>query len=132
MEIIRGYENCFRKDFPLKANVQFELGEWGVLNASGEIEKATATPSFMSYLLLTGTDRFDVKASGKVTVVQNSDLVVRTTLFDNTTPLAVGDALTVKLVAGKSVLTKQAGAEPIFARVVKVSSNSLEYEVVRP
>lgn len=131
LEVIRGLENAIRRDFPLKAGEVFELGEWAVLNASGELENATATPVPNSYLVFSDGGRFDVHATGKLTVFQNSALVVKTTNYDLAPTYVVGSPLTVKLVAGKSVLTLGNGTtDPVLARVVSEDGQTLEFSTV--
>lgn len=128
LEITRGLESMIRADKPLKAGVTFELGEWGVLNASGEMEKATATPVPQTYLIWSSTNRLDVKATGNVTIIQNSGVVAETRLFKTDDSYPVGAPLTVKLVLGKSILCVAGVGEPILARVVSKVGDVLEFE----
>lgn len=132
LEVLRGLENANRVDYPLADGAAFELGEWAVLNADGKLERASATAVANTLLLFTGTDRFDVKATGGCTTLQNSGLVVRTTKYNPAESYAPGDALTVKdWGTGESSLTKQAGAEPVMGRVVSEGNGSLTFETVR-
>ena len=133
LSILRGYETMKRVDKKIKEGDTFALGEWCVLNADDEAEKATATPAVASYLVLAGTDRFDAAATGQVTLAMNSNIIAKTQQFDPGPTYTVGMALTVKLVSGVGVLTERSGSEPIFARVhsiLQVGDGVLVYETV--
>lgn len=129
LEILRGLESMHRVDKKLADGAEFALGEWAVLNSSGEAERAGATPVPETFLVFAGTDRFDVAATGQVTLIMSTDVIARTTVYDTGETYAVGDALTVKdLGSGESKLTKQSGAEPVLARVLEAGDGFLVFQ----
>jgi len=130
-EILRGLEQMYRRDYEIDSGVELLDGEYAVLNASLKLVKCTGTPVANSYLVFLGTDRFDVAATGKATVIQNSALLVKTTIYKTTDTYTVGAALTVKLDGGVGKVALAAGVEPIFGRVTEVGTNYLVYESVR-
>jgi hypothetical protein len=130
LEIIRGWENMFRVDKPLDTGAQFVAGEWGVLTAGG-LARPTTTPSPSTYLVIAGTDRFDAAGNEAVTIVQNSKIIVRSSLFDAAGTYAIGTPLTVKdLGAGQAFVTPAVDPEPVLARVVEAGTGYLVYEVL--
>ena len=133
LEILRGLENMHRVDYPIAAGQSFSLGEWAILNASGELERAGVAPVANSYLMFTDGGRFDVAATGQGTIIQNSGVVVRSTVYDKVPTYAVGDALVVKdLGGGESFLTKRTVAtDPAVALVVSEDGTTLKYDVTR-
>lgn len=130
LQVLRGLETMKRVDKPLAAGATLGLGEWGVLQADGTVARATSSAVRMSFPVFCGTDRFDVKATGQVTLIMNSLIMAKTSLFDPSPTYAIGDGLVVKLVSGKSVLTKVTSTEPIVARVVELADGLLTYETV--
>lgn len=133
LQVLRGIEKMYRVDKPLATGVALGLGEWGVLGADGTVSRPTATPVAQTYLCFAGTDRFDVKATGQVTLIMNSPIIAKSNRFDTTQTYAVGDYLTVKdLGAGEAFLTKQASTEPKLARVQEVGDGYLVYETLLP
>lgn len=131
LEVLRGLERMFRADKPLAAGALLGLGEWGVLGADGKVSRASSSAVPNTYLVFAGTDRFDVKATGQVTLVMNSPIVARTTVYNTAVSYQVGDYLTVKdLGGGESRLTKAAGADAKLARVQAVGSDHLVYETL--
>lgn len=133
LSIIRGLENMHRVDKKLGSGVSLLEGEWAVLNDDDTLSRPSATPKANTYLVFAGTNRFDSHATGQATILMASDLVVRTSRYDAAQSYSVGDALTVKdLGGGEAVVTKQAGVEPVLARVTKVpAAGVMEYEVIR-
>lgn len=130
LEIIRGWERMYRVDQPLASGAAFVEGEWGVLGATG-LSRPTTTAVPNTYLVIAGTDRFDVAATKKATVVMNSKIIVRTTKYNAGGSYAIGTALTVKsLGAGEASVTPWTSPEPVMARVTKVGSGFLEFEVL--
>lgn len=132
LDIIRGLDSMIRKDYKVAAGVTLEEGEYAVLNGSNELVKPTATPVANSYLVFLGTDRYDVAATGKCTVVVNSGIIARTTQFKAGDPYQVGSPLTVKLDGTKGLLCLAGVGEPVLGRVSEVGSGYLVYESVRP
>jgi hypothetical protein len=123
----------YRADKPLAAGVSLGLGEWGVLGADGKVSRAASTPVAQTYLVFAGSDRFDVKATGQVTLIMNSPIVARTSVYNTAVSYSVGDYLTVKnLGGGESGLTKAAGSDAKLARVQAVGSDHLVYETLLP
>lgn len=133
LSIIRGLETMHRVDYPLADGVALVAGEWGVLGATGKLERAGATPASATYLVFAGTDRYDSKATGQATVVQASMVVAKTVRFNTAQSYAPGDLLTVKnLGGGESQLTKHTAGEIAVAKVVVKSGDVLTYETMSP
>lgn len=131
LSVTKGLETMFRVDVPLAAGVELGLGEWAVVNADGKAERAGAVPVGHTYLVFAGTDRFDVKATGKVTLIKSWPIQAKSNRYDDTQSYAVGDLLTVKdLGGGESSVTKAATGEAALARVVTVGNGWLEYETL--
>lgn len=132
LSVTRGLESMFRKDYKLATtDTVLGLGEWAVINADGKAERAGAVPVGQTYLVFAGTDRFDVKATGQVTLVASWPIQAKSSVYDNGQSYAVGDLLTVKdLGGGESALTKAATGEAAMARVLAVGSGWLEYETL--
>lgn len=132
LSVLRGLEKMFRVDKPLASSVELGKGEWGVLNAEGKMERPGAVPVPNTYLVFAGTERYDVKATGKVTTIMNSQIIAATDLYDTGVTLEVGDPLTVKdLGAGEAYLTKASGDEPVLARVVEHVAGKLTFATVQ-
>lgn len=130
IEVIRGWDDMKRRDFPIASGVELLPGDWAVLGNNGKLVRPSATPSPATFLVLSGTDRYDVAATGKATIVQNSAIVVRTTKYNHAVSYNVGDYLTVKdLGAGQAFVTKAAGSEPRLALVTAVGTGFLEFQV---
>lgn len=131
ISILRGLENMHRVDKPLKTGETLESGDWAVLNASGEAERADTTAVAETFPVFLGSERFDSQATGQVTLIMNDDVIIKSSKFDPAPTYAIGDALTVKdLGGGESTPTKQSSAEPVLARVLEVGPND-EYLVYR-
>jgi len=133
LEILRGLEKMYRVDKQYAASVDLGLGEWAVLHADGKAYRAGASPVTSSYLVFGGTDRFDSKATGQVTLIMGSQVIAKTTQYNPGPSYVVGDYLTVKAwAAGKSSLTKQTAGEVAVAKVVEVGTGYLVYETMSP
>lgn len=133
LSILRGLERMHRVDKPYDTNASFVMGEWAVLNASGKLERAGATPVPNTYLVFAGTDRFDAKATGQCTVIMGSQVIAKTSQYDDGASYAVGDYLTVKdLGGGESSLTAHTGGEVAVAKVVEVGAGYLVFETMSP
>lgn len=124
LSVLRGFENAHRADYKFKAGVSLVAGDWAVLNASGELDTPSASAVPNTYLVFSGNDRFDAKATGQCTVFVNSSLVVKTNKFAAGS-YAVGDQLTVK--AGK-LLTAAGANDPVFAQVIEATADYIVYE----
>jgi len=132
LSVLRGLELAYRVDKPL-ADVGSTLlmGEWAVLNSDGKAERPGATPVGNTYLVFCGTDRFDVKATGAITLLMGVPLLVKSSRFDTTQTYAVGDLLTVKdLGGGEAYPTKAASGEAALGRVMEVNDAFLVYETL--
>jgi hypothetical protein len=133
LEILRGLETMYRVDKPLAVpgTTALLMGEFAVLNSAGKAERAGATPVGQTYLVFAGTDRFDVKATGQVTLVMSWPIQAKTTRYNTGGSYAVGDLLTVKnLGGGQSQLTPAATTEFAVARVLEVGTGYLVYETL--
>lgn len=130
LEIIRGWERMYRIDKPIVAGNVFKEGEWAVLGSTG-LTRPTTTAVANTYLVIAGTDRFDVAATRQATIVMNSKIIVRTTQYQ-TGSYSVGTPLTVKSSGGgeASVLPADPATEPVLGRVIEVGSGYLVFEVV--
>ena len=133
LQILRGLEHMFRVDKPLAAATALVLGEWGVLNSDGKMERPGATGVPNTYLVFAGTERFDVVATGKVTLVFGSHIVASTSQFDTGPHYEVGDPLTAKTLGhGEAILTAATDpADAILARVVEFVDGKLTFETIR-
>lgn len=127
LEIIRGWEKMHRMDKPLASAVTVAEGEWLVLEDNGMLNTPGSVGVPNTYLVIAGTDRFDVAATGQATIVIASKIVVRTTKYGAAT-YHVGDVLTVK--NGKVVCPAIVGTDAVVARVVGLGNDFLEYEVL--
>lgn len=132
LSVTRGIETMYRDDSPLATpDTVLGLGEWAVLNADGKAERAGAVPVGNTFLVFAGTDRFDVRATGKVTLIRSWPIRAKTNRYDDTQTYAPGDLLTVKdLGGGESDLTLAATGEAALARVAVVGTGWLEFETL--
>ena len=130
LEIIRGWEKMHRKDYPLASGVTAFAGEWLVLGDNGKLVRPSATGVANTFLVIAGTDRFDVAATQQATVIVASKVIARTTQFAAAS-YSVGASLTVKdRGAGQAVLCAAGGGDAVLARVMAVGSDFLEFEVL--
>lgn len=131
LDILRGFEKMYRVDKKIATGAFFAKGEWAVLNVDGKAERPSTTPVGGSYLVLCGTDRFDSRATGQVTLIMSHPVVVKTTHYDVGQTYNVGDYLTVKdLGAGESLVTSWGTGEPKHARVIEVGNGYLVFETL--
>lgn len=129
--VIRGFEKMFRVDKKLGTGVSLLSGEFGVLNDDSTLSRPGATPVANTYLVLAGSDRFDVKATGQATLVMNSPIMVKTNKYDAGQTYAVGSLLTAKnRGGGQADLTLAANGEYCFAKVAELGSGYLVYELI--
>jgi len=124
LSVLRGFENANRVDFRFKDGESFSAGDWAVLNADGELETPGASSVPNTYLVFSGNDRFDAKATGQCTVFVNSALVVKTNKFASGvyTP---GKLLTAK--GGKLIGLATTGDE-VFGQVIEATADYIVYE----
>jgi hypothetical protein len=131
LEIIRGWEKMHRVDKDIATGATFLPGEWAVLGDNDKLTRPSASPVPNTFLVVAGTDRFDVAATGKATIVMASKIIVRTTQYNTLVSYHVGDYLTVKdLGTSAAYVTKQSGVEPMLAMVTKVGIGYLEFETL--
>lgn len=133
LAIVKGFETMNRVDKQRVAGAQGECssGEWMCLDAAGKAVRPSATPVPATYLVFCGTDRFDSKATGQVTLIMSSTPIVKTSKYDTTATYAVGDYLTVKdLGGGEAIPTKASSGEVELAKVQEVGAGYLVYEVL--
>jgi len=132
LSILRGFENMYRVDKKLSkvpTPAYFEKGEWAALDSDGKAQRCD-TAVGQSYLVLLGTDRFDVKANDAVTLVMSHPIIVKSSKFDGGEDYAVGDYLQAKdCGAYGSVLSLWASGVK-HARVIEVGSGFLIYETL--
>jgi hypothetical protein len=118
-------------DKEIADGVSLAQGEWAVLGNNNKLTRPTASPVPNTYLVIAGTDRFDVAATGQATIIMASKVIVRTTRYNDGVSYNVGDYLTVKnLGAGEAYVTLAGGSDPRLAKVVEVGSDYLVYETV--
>ena len=130
LSVLRGLETMHRVDEKFRSGVSLVKGEWGVLATDGYIDRPTASPVQNTYLCFAGTDRFDSRATGQVTLIENSPIIVKTDKFEPGT-YNVGDLLTVKdLGGGEAHVSAASTGEPALAKVREVGSGYLVYEVL--
>ena len=130
LEIQRGIDKMHRADKPVAAGESLVAGEFAVLGNDGNLSRPGVTPVASTFLVFAGTDRFDSRSTGKVTVIENSAIVVKTSIFDDTVSYNVGDYLTAKdLGAGEAKVSKAAAGEWSVGRVTEVGSGYLVYDL---
>jgi hypothetical protein len=130
LEVLRGFEKMFRVDKKIAAGAFFAKGEWAVLNVDGKAERPSTSPAGASYLVLCGTDRFDSRATGQVTLIMSHPVIIKTSNFEMLS-YNVGDYLTVKdLGGGESTVTSWGTGEPKHARILEVGNGYLVFETL--
>jgi hypothetical protein len=131
LAILRGTEKMYRVDKKLGTGVSLLQGEWAVLNSDGTLSRPAATPVASTYLVFSGTDRFDVHATGQATIIMNSAIVVKSNRYYVAGTYDVGTLLTVKdLGAGQAVVSPAGVGDFVVAKVIEVGTNFLVYETV--
>jgi hypothetical protein len=131
LEILRGFEKMYRVDKKIATGAFFAKGEWAVLNVDGKAERPSTTPVGGSYLVLGGTDRFDARATGQVTLIMSHPVIVKTKNYDVGQSYNVGDYLTVKdLGDGESLVTSWGTGEPKHARVIEEGNGAIVFETL--
>lgn len=124
LSVLRGFENAHRVDKPFKEGENFVMGDWAVLNSDGELEEPGASAVPNTYLVFSGNDRFDAKATGQCTIFMASDLVVKSNKFDAGS-YTVGTQLTVK---ASKLIGVAGGGDPVFGQVIEANADYLIYE----
>jgi len=120
LSVLRGLETAFRVDKPVGVGVELETGDWAVLGADGKLALPGASGVPQTYLVFSGTERYDARATGQATIFMNSNLIVKTSKFNTAESYEVGDTLTYKLVTGVPKLTKGViGVDAILGFVVE-------------
>ena len=131
LSILRGLEKCYRADKKIATGAFFTKGEWAVLDSEGKASRPTTTAVGQTYLVFSGTDRFDARATGQVTLIMSHPIIVKSSLYDTGEDYAVGDYLTVKdLTHGEAFVTKWNSGEPKLARVIEDGNGYLVYETL--
>ena len=125
MKPIGNFEGIIRRDYPLAAGVTPVKGQWVALGSDGKLHMPSGTSVPASFLVLSGSDRFDAKATGQATLAMAGQLEVMSSLYDQAASYVVGDYLTAKLASG--LLTKAGGADVKHALVMGVSAGVLTY-----
>jgi len=126
LSVLRGMEKMFRVDKAVASGVTLSQGQWGMLNSAGKVAASGATPTGPCFLVFSGNDRFDGQATGQVTLIMTSPVVIKSSVYDTAAEYVVGDMLTVK--GGK--VTKRAGTEARYGRVLEVGAGYLVYETL--
>ena len=126
LNVLRGMENMFRVDKKLAVGSSLELGQWGVLQNDGTVAVPGASSSIATYLVFCGSERFDSMATGQVTLIMNSNIIIKTDRFDAGGSYSVGTELTVK---GSSELSVASTGDFVVGMVSEVGSGYLVVEV---
>lgn len=131
LNVLRGIENMFRVDKKVAVGATFLKGEWAVLNGDGKAERPGGVGVGGTYLVWSGTDRFDSHATGQVTLIMSHPVIAETSRFDTGMSYNPGDYLTVKdLGPGTAYVTKWASGDARLARVTEVRSQTLVFETL--
>ncbi|NDC22586.1 MAG: hypothetical protein EBZ49_00425 [Proteobacteria bacterium] len=131
LSVVRGMERAHRVDHKAHAGLSLAAGEWGVLGNDGTVSRPGTSSVANTYLCLAGTDRFDAKATGNVTLAVSSPLVVKSNKYHVGGSYAAGTLLTVKdLGGGEASVSPAADGDHVVAMVVSVGSGYLVYQVV--
>lgn len=132
-EIIRGWESMNRVDKELADSVEALPGEWLVLGANNKLARPGASSVPNTYLVIAGTDRFDVAATGQATVVMASSVIVRTKRFHSTLD-TVGQPITIKNLGADVAVPSLGvvGTDNIFGYVIEVGTDYIVYETKQP
>jgi hypothetical protein len=131
LSILRGTEKMFRVDKRLGTGVNLLQGEWAVLESGGTLARPSATPVAETYLVMSGTDRFDVHATGQATIIMNSNLIVKSNKYYTSGVYDVGTLLTVKnLGLGEAVVSPASVGEFVVGKVIEAGQGYLVYETV--
>ena len=130
LSIIRGNEKMFRIDKKLAPSVSLVAGEFGVLQNDGTVARPTATPVAETYLVQAGSDRFDSHATGQVTLIMNSNIIIKTNQFYAGGSYVAGTMLTVKnLGAGQACVSPAGVDEFVVGKVIEAGQGYLVAEI---
>jgi hypothetical protein len=130
LNVLRGHESMFRVDKKFAQGESLQLGEWGCLQNDGTVARPGATPVAETYLVFCGNERFDAMATGQVTLIMNSPVIIKTNRYNQAASYSVGSLLSVKdLGAGEANLTLAAAGEFCVGKVQEVGSGYLIVEV---
>jgi len=123
LKVLRGFETSHRNDRKLNGVITLVRGEWAKRNNDGTVQKVSAGGlESPAVLVFRGTEGYDSKATGQVTVFENpSSMIIRTDNF-SAASYNVGDLLLAKLVGGKGTLVKAATAGEQAVAVARVST----------
>jgi len=131
LSVLRGIESMHRVDKKVAVGETFLRGEWAVLNVDGKAERPGGVGVGGTYLVWSGTDRFDSRATGQVTLIMSHPVIAESSRYDTGFNYNVGDYLTVKDVGpGTAFVTAWATGDAKLARVVAVNSGSLVFETL--
>lgn len=131
LSVLRGLERMHRVDKKSEPALSLVSGEWGVLGNDNTVGRPGSVPVAATYLCFLGTDRFDAKASGQVTLIMNSPVIVKSNKFNSAGSYVVGTYLTVKdLGGGEASVTPASAGEYAVAKVNEVGQGYLVYEVI--
>lgn len=129
-QIMRGYDKAFRKSVKFVDGAVFQPGEWCFIDADGRAQRAVAESKNTACLCISGNERFDAIGNKEVTIVQNSNLVVKSDKYNKQGTYVVGTELTVKNVGnGFSAVTPAAAGDYIVGKVTEAGAGYLVYEV---
>jgi len=129
-QIVRGYSLANKVAESFQKGTVLVSGEWAVKTANG-MERPGVASSNMSMLVIGGTERFDSQATGKVTVIQSSQVQVKTNKFAEQGTYAEGTELTVKnLGAQEAIVSPATAGDYIVAKVLECGNGFLVYETV--
>jgi hypothetical protein len=131
LSVLRGMEKAHRVDHKSAAALALVAGEWGVLQTDGTVARPGASSVPNTFLCFCGTDRFDARATGQVTLMQGSALVCKTNKYLSTDVYVAGSYLTVDdQGSGKAELRLAASGDYVLAMVDEVGDGYLVYTIV--
>jgi len=130
LRVLRGLEKAPRVDYKIATGLSKTQGDWAVLGDDGLLHEAGSTGKAATYLVFSGTDRFDVKATGAITVFgRYPGLLCQTSKFDAAPTYHAGSPLTYKLVSSVPKLTLATSGDAVLANVVNVSNGLMIFEM---
>jgi hypothetical protein len=131
--ILRGTEIVNRVDVPLSPGVSLVKGEWAVINSSGLAVRAGATGLAQTYPVFAGVERYDVAATGDVTVLMGPyGLIFQTNMY-NANLTTVGQEVAINNGGvGASVPILAVTGDYVVAMVVAVGSNYINIQSLSP
>lgn len=131
LNVLRGIESMYRVDRKVATGADFVRGEWAVLNTDGKAERPGGVGVANTFLVWSGSDRFDSHITGQVTLIMSHPVIAETNKYDTGFNYDIGNFLTVKDVGpGTAYVTKWTSGDAKLAVVVDVKSGSLVFRTL--